>query len=802
MDDGKGGIKEMGGGGNKMDHEPVHRPAEDNHRVTVVKTNSGPNSKSPVTPGKILLVLIIILLSSLTAPFCEATVTEDISRAKNSCELCAMVCTLDSDQGPGKPYDVCVKTDCKDVCDFTSVSEPENDLGVSFITNKNSYTVGDQFSITVSAATLSTKKPVSGASLHIEYYNQNTNQGVLTQTGTTDARGQYSTGFKWSENAAGVIRITIRADSDSYGTASTSKTVNVESKNITPPAVTGLQASFSAEPVSGTAPLTVRFTDTTLGVTSVRLWEFGDDSTGNLQTLSHTFQNPGSYLVTLTVRNNAGQSSSATKTITANMRLIPVQVSGAPLKANIYSTATEGPAPLRVDFSDISTGTIESRLWTFNEGYKSELANPSHTFREPGTYTIKLTVNDGLGQSDTASVTVQVLPEDNVTQESTNTRGSEGTTTSGQQVDSPQENKEGSVKEQETNVPITPGDLTSGLEAAIAGVIGGIIAIGVETGVIPVTKTHTDHISRDKMLIEEMKTRMGESNDVWKMQTEHLVRQQIGILKDNKYYVLNSTKVKSFFNYLIGNIGHSGYGFDNAQGWTGGNCDDFEKWGRNLYTEYFDESSYNLVGGSNLGRVLTKPYPSDMRQGELIGSIGITNGHGRIINTVNNVFQVLTNHTAVLVIRPNGERFVIDYWQSMIDGEPRIYTEKEWIDTWSERLGLEAERTQYKDRIFDNTYLTDRAGLHGDSGTNRLTDYIRNYLDGKPLSSQTRDGTPSPFAATLEEQQVFYERGPMLDLEENFEKYMNSAPVKKFLEEAADKETAKTIVLSFWREPW
>jgi len=142
----------------------------------------------------------------------------------------------------------------------------------------------------------------------------------------------------------------------------------------------------------------------------------------------------------------------------------------------------------------------------------------------------------------------------------------------------------------------------------------------------------------------------------------------------------------------------------------------------------------------------------------------------------------------------------------MIDGEPRIYTEKEWIDKWSERLGLESDRKHFEERIFDNAYLTDRAGLHGDSGKNPLTNYIRSYLDGKPFGKSIPDnivdGTPSHFAATQEELQLFYERGPLLDLEANFEKYLDSPPVKKFMADAEDKETAKSIVLSFWREPW
>jgi len=408
------------------------------------------------------------------------------------------------------------------------------------------------------------------------------------------------------------------------------------------------------------APLSVGFLDQSSGNPTSRLWSFGDGSTGSSQSFSHTYQNPGSYRVDLTVRNSAGQSSSATKTITVNMWPVSVPISAnhvpvSPytLRADIYSTGTSGSAPHRVDFSDISTGAVASRLWTFGDGYKSEDASPSHTYRENGTYTARLTVYDGLGQSDSASVTIDVRPENEEIKESTSTGVNGGTTdNSGTPGTSPPD---------AANIPLTSEDMARGLEAGLAGVIGGLIAIGAGTGIIPGTGRPPEHRSKDKFFVDEMKKRLEASNDIWKMQTEDLVRQQIRILKDNKYYVLNSTRIKSLFNNLIGNIGHTGYGFDSEYGWTGGNCDDFGKWGNNLYQEHFDELKYKLGGESNLGRVLTNPQTSDIRVGEKIGAIQITNGHGSVRNFIPMVIQTITNHTAVLVVRPNGERFVVDY---------------------------------------------------------------------------------------------------------------------------------------------
>jgi PKD repeat protein len=74
-------------------------------------------------------------------------------------------------------------------------------------------------------------------------------------------------------------------------------------------------AAFSADPVSGTAPLTVLFTDTSSGNPTTRVWDFGDgNSTWSTTetTFAHTYAAAGTYDVMLTV-SNAGGSDDETK---------------------------------------------------------------------------------------------------------------------------------------------------------------------------------------------------------------------------------------------------------------------------------------------------------------------------------------------------------------------------------------------------------------------------------------------------------------------------------------------------------
>ena len=56
-------------------------------------------------------------------------------------------------------------------------------------------------------------------------------------------------------------------------------------------------ASFTAAPTSGTAPLTVQFTDTSTGGPTSWAWDFGDGSTSTAQNPGHVYASAGSYSV-------------------------------------------------------------------------------------------------------------------------------------------------------------------------------------------------------------------------------------------------------------------------------------------------------------------------------------------------------------------------------------------------------------------------------------------------------------------------------------------------------------------------
>lgn len=80
-----------------------------------------------------------------------------------------------------------------------------------------------------------------------------------------------------------------------------------------PTTYTAPVAAFASDVVSGTAPLTVNFTDQSSGSITSWSWVFGDGGSASSSSASHTFTTAGVYSVSLTVSGPGGQDS-VTKT--------------------------------------------------------------------------------------------------------------------------------------------------------------------------------------------------------------------------------------------------------------------------------------------------------------------------------------------------------------------------------------------------------------------------------------------------------------------------------------------------------
>ncbi|MBP1689088.1 MAG: depolymerase family esterase, partial [Deltaproteobacteria bacterium] len=91
----------------------------------------------------------------------------------------------------------------------------------------------------------------------------------------------------------------------------------------------------------------------------------------------------------------SGFSNEVVGTVSAGAPVAPV--------ANFTASTTTGTAPLAMNFTSTSTGSITSYAWDFGDGTNSSSQNPAKTYSTVGTYTVSLTVS-GTGGSNTKSV--------------------------------------------------------------------------------------------------------------------------------------------------------------------------------------------------------------------------------------------------------------------------------------------------------------------------------------------------------------------------------------------------------------
>ena len=95
------------------------------------------------------------------------------------------------------------------------------------------------------------------------------------------------------------------------------------------------------------------------------------------------------------------------------LRRIRYTVGNTPPTAVASATPLEGYPPLLVRFSSAgsqdSNGDVLQYTWDFGDNSPvSNLANPEHTYQRPGSFTARLTVSDGRGGSNSATVQISV----------------------------------------------------------------------------------------------------------------------------------------------------------------------------------------------------------------------------------------------------------------------------------------------------------------------------------------------------------------------------------------------------------
>lgn len=135
------------------------------------------------------------------------------------------------------------------------------------------------------------------------------------------------TSYQWDYEGDGIVDSTAQNPPDHVytvpGTYKPTLTVSnglvssTATRTVFVTAPPGPVADFTASPQTGTAPLTVTFTNTSTGSIVSYAWDFDGNGTtdSTLQSPPSQTFNAGSWNVSLTVTDGIGQSSTATKTV-------------------------------------------------------------------------------------------------------------------------------------------------------------------------------------------------------------------------------------------------------------------------------------------------------------------------------------------------------------------------------------------------------------------------------------------------------------------------------------------------------
>lgn len=193
----------------------------------------------------------------------------------------------------------------------------------------------------------------------------------------------------------GTFTITLTATSDSGCVASGTTSVKV---------FPNPEPAFNLFEAEGCTPHEVLFVNQSTiatGFLDSYEWEFGNGATSTETSPQYTYIDSGYYDITLTAVSTEGCTTTLVAADAVRANITPV--ASFSIKENVLSL---------LDASvDLTNNSLHGLTWDwrFGDGWTSNLQNPDHTYDEPGTYQIQLTVTNGDCQDETYG-TVKVEP--------------------------------------------------------------------------------------------------------------------------------------------------------------------------------------------------------------------------------------------------------------------------------------------------------------------------------------------------------------------------------------------------------
>jgi PKD domain len=133
-------------------------------------------------------------------------------------------------------------------------------------------------------------------------------------------------------------------------------------------------------------------------------WDFGDGAQAGGMQAAHAYMAPGSYRVTLTVRDASGNIASDSSQVA-----VAARVSSSVLSMVLVSDAVaEQPVVFAALPLEEDTGAL-SYVWTFSDGQSGIGPRTAATFPVAGMYLASVIVTNGLGETAVAEIAFHVM---------------------------------------------------------------------------------------------------------------------------------------------------------------------------------------------------------------------------------------------------------------------------------------------------------------------------------------------------------------------------------------------------------
>ena len=235
-----------------------------------------------------------------------------------------------------------------------------------------------------------------GESLQFDGSGSEDLDGTITEYMWDFGDGNTGTGetttHTYSEDGEYTVTLTVTDDDSSTDTDTTM--VTVSNPDIVVDAggpysgETGIPIQFSGSASEGTPPY-------------MYSWEFGDGNSSTEQNPSHNYVSPGTYEVSLSVVDDAGQMGwDSTEAV-----IDPVS-----LTVELLESMTERVGTPVTFTADVSGGVPPYEyMWSFGDGNTSDEQDPTYVYSSIGEYTVSLTVRDDAGDEVVASMTVNIV---------------------------------------------------------------------------------------------------------------------------------------------------------------------------------------------------------------------------------------------------------------------------------------------------------------------------------------------------------------------------------------------------------